>query len=181
MKMLAVGLVTFALVIGCRGTRPLSLVRESNTGNAFLTTGFYFGQFKKDASSYTQVLVFYRDGVLLMLESDRRNSVIAWKDYFTDDRYRNSHKAAPYWWGIYVVNAKSFRIEKWTSTDYAYPVMQLDGKALNDTTLLLKRRLSKRKGGGKFSYSSKTPTERFDTLRFVRLETKPDSSNKWIR
>lgn len=168
---------------GCRALKPLTLQKEDNITDSFRIDGFYFGEFLEGGYWYTQFFVFYKNGVFISFSNDKRDTAHNWTDYLKQRLSPNYYGAAPYWWGVYNIRNDSLKLERWVSTDYYYPTLLSAGKILNDTTLLWKSGEFGKDWKGDVSFSKKHQklSERVDTLRFVKLEAKPDSTNNWIK
>ncbi len=139
--------------------KPLTMTLTEYKGLEVRTDGFYYS--KKFWNFF-----LYRNGVVLGEDAyfDSLNSILFfWGKNGNNRKWLNN--SAP-GWGVFSVENTHITIEQWVGGDAGqkYPTSIIQGRILNDTTLLLE--------GEPFGR---------DTFFFHYTPIKPDSTNRFIK
>lgn len=149
----------------------LSLKRENYTGNQLQIDGYYYIINYNDPEKTMEVFVFFQNGVLSYLgggfssTTSIENSILS--DVFMRKIYINKDC-----WGIFEVNEKVIKFERWYAGQGAKPAFVNEGVILNDTTFHITK--SYRSNGDDLR-------ERDELYHFRKFSPKPDSTNVFVK
>ena len=144
------------LCLGC-GKQKFELKRQDYTANNFRIDGFYYNE------NVRYIYFFYKNGVIMHSGYMENQSISDIEKYFNSyENYKKMYEV-PYYWGVFIVEGKTIKLERWISSDGGgYPNLRFNGTVVNDTTLLIDK-------------PSGT-----NTYNFHQFSPKPDSTNKFI-
>jgi hypothetical protein len=168
MKKIAL-LLILSTVLGCNKICPtddLKTSRKDNLGSAIKLNGIFYGKGRPYGNDNQFFL--YRNGIYLEGCSDPANKIIPNKfECSLSAESANASKKDRSRWGVYSIQNDTIFLEHWQSvSDCGHDVFSYLGKIINDSTLLI-------------------PQNRqnilFDTFRFAKFSSKPDSTNPFIK
>ncbi len=151
--------ICIVLFICSCGLRRFSFKQDYNE-DRFSTDGFYYSDKKR-------LFIFYKNGVMIDCGSGHED-VKRVKTLLRSDCHFDYLDILPYYWGVFLIKDDNIRIEKWRSGDAfgGYPIVDMNGRIINDSTIILK-----------YVNSKAMP----DTFRFSKYKFKPDSINNFIK
>lgn len=160
--------ILFVTIDACQRTsrKELSIDRSKNGTEVLKTNGFYFTNYV-DTRGDTNTLFFvlFDNGVIYgpsALDGGHKGGVGAEVNDYLKEPYYPLSRRPPYFWGIYNVTDRIITLEKWYSTDGGpYPTRIDQGYILDKETIYF-------------------PNSRLDTMRFMPLKEKPDSTNPFV-
>ncbi|MFN3195593.1 MAG: hypothetical protein ACE364_06585 [Chlorobiota bacterium] len=151
----------------------LTIDKEPYFGNELRIDGYYYYQYYgNENEKYTQILFFYRDGVIFdgaIFPKDNFESI---EQYFIDNEHVKS--TADSWvWSTFKVNKDSLVYERWnppTVSQGPEPILYYC-EIINDSTFkVYKQKLHSQKEFDKVNL----------TYHFRQFDHKPDSTNRFI-
>jgi hypothetical protein len=149
----------------------LSMQRKDYNGNELRIDGYYFRE--DNTSSRMIIYLLYNNGVLLYGGAPLISEIEKRKQEFASGEWHNTRKNDKAAWGIFCIDGKNIRIEKWEpSTGIGLPVYIREGNILNDTTIHIT-----------IGYSSDGSDRRKlnEVYHFREFSPKPDSTNVYIK
>ncbi len=154
----------------------LSLSKTPYIGNELRIDGYYYTVSANSDYLYYHEYFFYKDGMLLVL-SGITNSYAEMDDYILTfyincDDYKDYLKS----WGLFHINDGNIKIEhRAPGRPLSKTTYIKEGVILNDTTFLITKIYSMRKG------KKGEIKERNETYHFRQFSPKPDSTNNFIK
>jgi hypothetical protein len=151
----------------------LSIVRKDYLGDELRIDGFFIEYQQDSSEEYTNLKFFYQNGVELgFLDYNNKANNSGDLDI---DKIDNSLKSIGAW-GVYNISGKKIEIERYRITiNGCRKTTYQEGEIQNDTTFIINR--IEYRDGGKIE-SVETPNS---TFYFRPLDTKPDSTNSFIK
>jgi hypothetical protein len=146
----------------------LTIVRERNVSNALRIDGCYY--WTDSLSGYTNIFIFFRNGIIENLGVIDANELAKTMNERIVDAPKKMAKV-PWAWGLYAIKGDSIMTEKWYPVGGDYLPGIKYGVIVNDTTFRFTL----------FSNSDGTDPMAIDqTFHFLKLRSKPDSTNNFI-
>jgi len=147
----------------------LSLERQDYSGNQLRIDGYYSCKF----GNLYRIYFLYSDGTVLSGGDVFEDKLQEQEQKYIDGSFFASKKENKLYWGVFNIDIKIIKIEKWyPSSGGGMPVYLHKGEIQNDTTFLITK-----------SIHSKTGKEKDlnETYHFRQFSPKPDSTNTFIK
>jgi len=148
----------------------LSLKREDYTGNQLRIDGYYYLEYF-NPEKHMEAFVFFQNGVMTYLGGGF-SSTISIENSMQSDVFIEKLTINKDCWGIFEVNEKVIKLERWYAGQGAKPAFVSEGVILNDTTFHITKIY--RGNGSELK-------ERDETYHFRQFSPKPDSTNNFIQ
>ena len=157
----------FALILSLNScsTSDFSFSRIPNISQKIRLDG-YFYNFQNTNSQDVSVTFFYSNGILYS-----KNLYFVSSELAANDCLVSQEKSNKTFWGLYKISNTNIIIEQPEPIN-GYPIHRLDGKILNDSTILF---MSYSENGK----SKKIPNGSY--FYFKHFPIKPDSTNHYIK
>jgi len=151
--------------------KELILKRVEYTGNELRTNGFYYGNPNTDFQSVKryELFVFYKNGIMMLPGNIEFEKM---EEYITSIT-KSNQEDTKFVWGLFSVD-NNINIEHWVSAQCGYPAVLRTGDILNDTTFVLNKMVRRDSQGT-------TEKDITQTFNFRQFDTKPDSTNNFIK
>lgn len=178
MKKMYILLLT--ILTACSSCKEMDICKDENLtlnkvefkGNQLRTDGFYYGRPTTDYQGVTlyDIFIFYKNGILMR---PGNTEIKKMEDYVTSITNSNQINTK-FVWGIFNIDNKSIKLEHWKAAQCGYPTILRTGEILNDTTFILKKMEIRDNKGI-------TETNINEEFHFKQFDTKPDSTNNFIK
>jgi hypothetical protein len=151
----------------------LNIEKTNYFGNQLKIRGYYLEQLPMATEPYVDIKFFYEHGVILGYQGSNNEDINS--GIVDIDRINTGLKSKAAW-GLFHISGNMIEIEQWTpSATGCFNTWYEQGEILNDTSFVINR-VEYRNGG---------VAERVETVnqvyRFYKLDTKPDSTNTFIK
>lgn len=162
------GYIVLILILeSCVVDQKLSFVQTRNDTHALRLNGIYIYE---DNLGIADLLYLYRNGTILSRGSvhiENLEAKLGELESSMDEKY----KSMKFLWGRYLIEDNLIKFEKWGASDKVYLTYIREGQIINDSTFVIKKL---------YSSNGKGLTKLNETYRFRKMETKPDSLNRWV-
>lgn len=145
----------------CNGAFPY-------TTNELRLDGYYFGKYNETDGD---ILIFYRNGVMLYGGISNEADLGSKESSFADGSYHADAVSDEYKWGVFRVSGNSFYYERHYPSTNSWLVYVMEGNIENDTTIQITK--SYRCDGSEFR-------EKNRIFYFKQFNLKPDSTNSFV-
>lgn len=170
--LVSVFLATIAICFYCCDKffpdEKLSLEKTPYTGNELRTDGYYY----EYNDNLISIYFLYKDGIILYAFSHKEIGLDEIEKEMIENNMYNDFQADKSRWGLFVVNGKTFQMERWTSsTGFSLPVTRCKGYIENDTTFHITET---------FQSDTRKYYQGDWVYHFKQFNLKPDSTNNFI-
>jgi hypothetical protein len=156
----------------CDIYEPISIPKKTLFEN-FKIEGYYYS---KHSAGY-DIYYFYNNGVVINNGSNYLENDLKILDQKLIEQNKIGNNAR-FFWGLYNIENKIIKIEKWVSTAGSkYPTNLFEGEIKDIDKFLL----TKQTGIDKFEKKNKTVTTINKEYIFRQFSPKPDSTNNFIK
>lgn len=159
--------------LSCNLYEPISIPQTPLNEN-FKLNGYYYHKYDGGYNTY----FFYTNGVVFTYGTSSYNG----NDLkLLDDSIRENlavYEKTRYFWGLYTIENKNIKIEKWVSTSGSkYPTNLFEGEVIGNDRF----KLVKKTGTDKYTKKNKPVTIINQEFTFRQFKPKPDSTNSFIK
>lgn len=172
-------LLSLCILITCKTPQKLSIDHGDYLGDDIRMDGYYYyfdGNKFNDFFLFTNGVYYGGPGMGSITDLDSSPLDSMDEEIREYHLFRERHLPLQYEWGIFSIEELEIQIERWipSSGNYGYPTQILEGKILNDTTILFHTQI----GDG----SGKKKVKNIDMIyHFRQFSPKPDSTNIYIK
>jgi hypothetical protein len=153
-----------SMVMSCLKDDNLGLNLTDNQSSSLKMDGVYL---LEDSLGVVDLYYFYQNGTLLsrgsVIKKDLETKLNALSNP-TNENYKN----IKFLWGVYQIENKQIKFERWYPSDIPYKALIKEGEILNDTTFIINK-----------AYKSNGQELKIlnEMYRFRKMSIKPDSIN----
>ena len=151
----------------------LTIKRTNFSGSQLKTNGYYMHIYGNPEN--ITIYFLNRDGVFIYAGSPPLKDLGVLEQEFIDGTFNNYIKKYKTSWGVFAIEDKSIKIERWYPSEPPLNAYIEEGEILNDTTFIIKE-IYRQKNNKK-----KETKTRNETYHFKAFSPKPDSANNFVK
>ena len=150
----------------------LTMARQPYNGNELRLDGYYY-EINPHTNGIGEALLLYRDGTMLLCGGSGENSdPFGYMDnLLASPDFIEHAKQHAFYWGVFQINDRAIRYERWYQGDGGLPVGRSEGNITNDPPFVINKITMLNTGN---------ETAENIVFHFRHYTPKPDSTNQFI-